>query len=169
MPKIKVVLLDKSNNIKEDITIIKQKFSGELLQQIIQKFKDPPENYEIFILDKDNKQIIIDNETKFSIIEDILFIRDAENLLEQSTFQLNYNRLAESNQDLLEKKFKCIMCLEIVKKENPYLCNKCKQIFHEKCLKDWDKKCKSQNNKLTCPNCRNELPLENWIIQLDYE
>ena len=169
MSNIIIVLLDKSNNIKEDITIIKQKFSGELLQQIIQKFKDPPENYEIFILDKNNNQIKIDNETKYNLIKDILFIRESENLLEESTFQLNYNRLPEFKQDLLEKKFKCIMCLEIVKKEKPYLCNKCEQIFHEKCLKDWDKTCKLQNNNLTCPNCRNELPLEKWEIKLDYE
>ena len=169
MSNIIIVLLDKSNNIKEDITIIKQKFSGELLQQIIQKFKDPPENYEIFILDKNNNQIKIDNEAKYNLIKDILFIRESENLLEESTFQLNYNRLPEFKQDLLEKKFKCIMCLEIVKKEKPYLCNKCEQIFHEKCLKDWDKTCKLQNNNLTCPNCRNELPLEKWEIKLDYE
>ena len=169
MSNINIVLLDKSNNIKEDITIIKQKFSGELLQQIIQKFKDPPENYEIFILDKNNNQIKIDNEAKYNLIKDILFIRESENLLEESTFQLNYNRLPEFKQDLLEKKFKCIMCLEIVKKEKPYLCNKCEQIFHEKCLKDWDKTCKLQNNNLTCPNCRNELPLEKWEIKLDYE
>ena len=168
MSNIIIVLLDKSNNIKEDITIIKQKFSGELLQQIIQKF-NPPENYEIFILDKNNNQIKIDNETKYNLIKDILFIRESENLLEESTFQLNYNRLPEFKQDLLEKKFKCIMCLEIVKKEKPYLCNKCEQIFHEKCLKDWDKTCKLQNNNLTCPNCRNELPLEKWEIKLDYE
>ena len=134
MSNIIIVLLDKSNNIKEDITIIKQKFSGELLQQIIQKFKDPPENYEIFILDKNNNQIKIDNEAKYNLIKDILFIRESENLLEESTFQLNYNRLPEFKQDLLEKKFKCILCLEIVKKEKPYLCNKCEQIFHEKCL-----------------------------------
>ena len=169
MSNIIIVLLDKSNNIKEDITIIKQKFSGELLQQIIQKFKDPPENYEIFILDKNNNQIKIDNEAKYNLIKDILFIRESENLLEESTFQLNYNRLPEFKQDLLEKKFKCILCLEIVKKEKPYLCNKCEQIFHEKCLKDWDKTCKLQNNNLTCPNCRNELPLEKWEIKLDYE
>ena len=43
------------------------------------------------------------------------------------------------------------------------------KIFHDKCLKDWDKKCKLQNKNLICPNCRNELPIEKWNKKLDYE
>ena len=30
-------------------------------------------------------------------------------------------------------------------------------------------KCKEQNKKLMCPNCRNELPIENWNKKLDHE
>ena len=43
------------------------------------------------------------------------------------------------------------------------------KIFHEKCLKDWDNKCKLQNKNLECPNCRNMLSIEKWNKKLDYE
>ena len=43
------------------------------------------------------------------------------------------------------------------------------KIFHEKCLKIWDEKSKSQNKNLMCPNCRNELPIEKWNKKVDYE
>ena len=33
----------------------------------------------------------------------------------------------------------------------------------------WSKKRKSQNEELICPNCKNELPLENWKHKLNYE
>ena len=32
-----------------------------------------------------------------------------------------------------------------------------------------DIKCKSQNKTLTCPNCHNELPLDEWNKKLNYE
>ena len=38
-----------------------------------------------------------------------------------------------------------------------------------KCLKDWDNKFKPQNKTLTSPNCRNELPLDEWNKKLNYE
>ena len=39
---------------------------------------------------------------------------------------------------------------------------KCQKIYHEQCLKDWEIKRKSVNLNLFCPNCRNELPFEQW-------
>ena len=63
----------------------------------------------------------------------------------------------------------CILCSTFIKKEKPFFCYSCQKIFHEKCLKDWDEKCKRQNKTLTCPNCRNELPFEKWNKKLDYE
>jgi len=57
----------------------------------------------------------------------------------------------------------------IIKNENPYYCYKCQKIFHEKCLKEWDNKCKKENKILSCPNCRNELLIEKWNKKLDYE
>jgi len=69
----------------------------------------------------------------------------------------------------LNEKYNCNICSIIIKNEKPYLCYKCQKIFHDKCLKQWDEKCKAQKSNLTCPNCRNELALENWNKKLDYE
>ena len=82
---------------------------------------------------------------------------------------MNYNKLSESKQDLLDEKYNCILCSVIIKNENPYICYICQKIYHDKCLKDWDKRCKSQNKNLLCPNCRNELSIEKWNKKLDYE
>ena len=54
-------------------------------------------------------------------------------------------------------------------KIKPLFCYKCQKIFHNKCLEDWDKKRHMQNEQLTCPNCRNELSLEQWRQKLDFK
>ena len=170
MSKIDIFLLDNSNNTKEEINIIKPQSYQELLKQIGQKMKYIPKFYEIFIFDKDNKEIKIYNEKLYNKIEDILFIREInKNILEHSLFDINYNILSESRQEKLDEIYNCILCSIIIKNENPYFCYKCQKIFHEKCLKDWDKKCKTQNKALQCPNCRNELPLDKWNKKLNYE
>ena len=140
------------------------------MEEIKKKSKEFPENYDIFILDKDNKEIKINNEEDYKLIEDILFILEIDyHNLEKSLFELNYNRLSESKRELLEEKYNCILCSIIIKNENPYFCYKCQKLFHEKCLKDWDKKCKLQNKILSCPGCRNELDIKDWNKKLDYE
>jgi len=170
MSKIDLFFLDNSNNTKKEVNIIKPKTYQQLLKQIRQVFKNISQYYEIFIIDKNNNEIKIDNEEKYKIIEDILFIREVDKYLyEKSLFEINYNKLSETKQEILDEKYCCILCSVIIKNEKPYLCYKCQKIFHIKCLKDWDKKCKSQNKKLRCPNCRNELPIEKWNKKLDYE
>ena len=167
---MEIYLLDNSNNTKEETNMSKPISYLEFLQQIKSKFKNMPEYYEIFMLDEDNKEIKINNEETFKKVVDILFIREIDKaMLEQSLFSLNYDKLSESQQDILDQKYNCILCTIIIKNENPYLCYKCQKIFHEKCLKDWDKKCKLQNKNLECPNCRNELPIEKGNKKLDYE
>ena len=170
MSKIDIFFLDNSNNTKEVINIIKPKTYQELLKQIGQRFKNIKNYYEIFIFDKYNKELKINNENSYKSIEDILFIREVDgSILEQSVFEKNYNLLSESKQEKLDDIYNCILCTLIIKNENPYLCYKCQKIFHEKCLNTWDKKCKSQKKNLICPNCRNELPLEEWNKKLNYE
>ena len=170
MSKIDIFLLDNSNNTKDEINIIKQDNYKELLKQISQKMKYMPKYYEIFIFDKNNKEIKIINDRTYNKIVDILFIREIDkNILEQSLFEINYNILSESRQEKLDDIYNCILCSTLIKNENPYLCYKCQKIFHEKCLKDWDKKCKSQNKVFECPNCRNKLQLEKWNKKLNYE
>ena len=165
-----IFFLDNLNNTKEEITILKPKSFKQLLKQIKQKFKNISEYFELFILDKNNNEIQINNEDNFKNIDDILFIRELDHdIFEHSLFDINFNRLSESKQEILEQKYSCNICTIMIKNEKPFFCYKCQKIFHEKCLKDWDKQCKLQNKKLICPSCRNELSIEKWNKKLDYE
>ena len=171
MSQLEIFLLDKLNNAKSEFNITKPKSYQDLLKQLRQNLTNISEYFEIYIIDKNNKEIKIDNEENYSKIQDILFIRPIDkSILEQSLFQRNFEKLSESNQDILSEKFNCSICTNIIKKENPYLCYKCQKIFHDKCLKDWDKKCKSLNKKFECPaGCKNELPIEEWNKKLNFE
>ena len=146
MSKMDIYLIDNLNNLQEEVNMIKPKTYQELLKQIKQSFRDIPGDYEIFILDKNNKEIKIDNEDNYRKIENFLFIREInKDFLEKSLFDINFDKLSESKQDILEEKYKCLFCSIIIKIENPYFCYQCQNMFHEKCLKDWDNKCKLQN------------------------
>ena len=156
MSKINIFLLDNLNNEKE-VLINKPETYQELLKYLNNKNK----LYEIFIYE--NNKIIINNEDKYKLIKDIIFIKEInKDDLEKSIFSINYDKLSESKQDILDEKYSCNICSIIIKNEKPYLCYKCQKIFHEKCLNNWDKKCKEEGKNLSCPNCRNELPKEKW-------
>ena len=170
MSKIDIIFLDNSNNIIEEGNVFKPEKYQQLLKILTEKFKNKSEYNEIFIIDKNNKEIKIANEENFYLIEDMLFIREIDReILKKSIFEMNYNRLSESKREVLDEKYNCILCSIIVKNEKPYFCYQCQKIFHEKCLKDWDKKCQLQNKILMCPNCRIELEIEKWNKKLDYE
>ena len=164
------ILLNNLNKTEEELSIIKPKTYQDLLNLLREKYKNKNiSNYELFIFDCKNNEIKINNEN-YDMLDNILFIREKnKNNLKQSLFEINYNKLSESRQDKLSDKFCCNICFILIKKEKPYFCYICQKIFHEKCIKDWDKKCKSQNKNLTCPNCRNELPIEKWNKKIDYE
>ena len=170
MSTIDMFLLDNSNNTKDEVNMIKPKTYLELLKRLRQKIKNLPEYYEVFIIGKNNEEIKINNEEKYKMIEDILFIREIDKSnLEQSLFSMNYNKLSESQQDKLDEKYSCILCSVIIKNEKPYLCYKCQNIYHEKCLESWEQTCILENKAFHCPNCRNKLPLSNWNKKLDYD
>ena len=148
MSGINVFLLDKSDNIKEALKIKKSITYKQLLDEVRQKSNNMPEHYEIFILENNDKKMIINDEEKFKKIDNILFIKETPNsLLMQSLFSSAYNKLPESEKEKLDEKYNCILCSTMIKKENPYLCYICQKIFHEKCLKNWDERCKQQKNK----------------------
>ena len=171
MSGLNIFLLDNFNKAKDEALIVKPETFGELLNKIDLKIKGTFDNYELFILDRKNKEIKINNEEEYKLIKDILFIRkiDEKNNMNLSLYEKNFNKLSLSKQDILNEKYNCNCCFDIIKNENPYLCYKCQKIFHEKCLKKWDKQCKSQNSELKCPNCRNELSLKNWKKKLYFE
>ena len=78
MSKLQIFLLDKFNNTKSEFNIIKPNSLSDLLNQLRQKITNISEYFEIFIIDKNNKEIIIDKEEKYLMIQDILFIRQRQ-------------------------------------------------------------------------------------------
>ena len=170
MIKMDVILLDKLNNIKEEIQILKYKSFKLLINQIKRKFKNISQYFEIFILSNNENEIKISNERDYKLVEDKLFVRETDqDILEQSMFEINYEKSSEENRDMLDDNYTCKICCMIIKDEKPYFCYNCQKIFHQQCLKDWDKQAKSQNILLYCPHCRNALPIEKWRKKLDYE
>ena len=128
MSLLDVFLLDNSNNTKQEINIIKPKTYQELLRLIRVNFSNLSEFYEIFVLNENNNEIKINNDINYNKINDILFIREINNNnLGLSIFNLNYNRLSESNQEILDEKYNCILCSIIIKNEKPYFCYKCQK------------------------------------------
>ena len=87
----------------------------------------------------------------------------------QSVFEKNYIQISESKKEILNQKYNCGICLEIIKHENPFFCYQCQKIYHHSCLKFWDSKQKQMNRRLSCPNCRNELPLEQWKVLRNFD
>ena len=116
-------MLDNFDNKKEEITINRPKKFKELLKYLNNKNK----LYEIFIYDNDNK-IIIDNEDHYKIIKDILFIKEMGDL-NKSIFSINYDKLSESKQEILDERYNCNICSIIIKNEKPYLCYKFRKYF----------------------------------------
>ena len=71
MSQLNIFILDNIDNLKEEITINKPKRYQELLKFLNNKNK----LYEIFIYYNSNK-IIINNEDKYKMIKDIIFIKE---------------------------------------------------------------------------------------------
>ena len=96
MIKIDIFLLDKSNNLKEGIKLIKSETYQEFILQLKQKLKNIPQYYELFILGNNNNEIKINNEENYKKIEDILFFREIDDdILEKSLYEINYLSLSK--------------------------------------------------------------------------
>ena len=167
--KLKLFLLDDSTNIIAEANIKKPKSYEDLLKSIKKAFKNIYSDFILFYQSIDNKEVIINNNEKYQKIKDILLIRKNEKQINQdSIFSMNYNKLSESKQEILDEKYNCYICNSNIKNENPYFCYICQKIFHEKCLKDWEKKRKELNEILNCPYCNNLLEFEKWKKKLDF-
>ena len=91
------------------------------------------------------------------------------NNIAQSVFEKNYKEIPDSQKEILNQKYNCSICLEIIKHENPFLCYECQKIFHHGCLKHWNERQKQLKKPLSCPNCRNKLPFEKWKVLRNYD
>ena len=170
---LNIYLLDESNNIIFENNIEKPKTYEKLidkLKSLKKKFDILPENFIIFYKTENNNDLKISNNKEYKLIKDSLFIQKIEyKNLDQSVYQINYEKLSESKQDILDEKYNCFSCLTAIKNEKPYFCYICQKIFHHKCLESWDKVRRLHHKILNCPNCRNELPLNQWKQKLDFE
>ena len=164
--KIDIILLNHLNVPIEEISLKRPETYQQLLLSLKTNLKNLPENFIIFYQTENNKEIIINNNQTYQQSKDILFIRKC---LEQSIFSLNYNKLPEPIKDIFDEKYNCEICAENIKNEKPLFCYSCQKLFHHRCLEDWDKKKKLQNEILSCPYCKKELPLKEWKQKLDFQ
>ena len=168
--KIDIFLLDKTNNLIEEINIIKPKTYQILNATLKNNLKNLPEFFTLFYPSANNREIEIHNDEEYQLLKDTLFIRETEKIdLGKSIFDLAYGALDESKRDILDEKYNCFICSENIKHENPLFCYICQKIFHYKCLENWSKQKQKINEKLKCPYCNKELPLEEWKQKLDFE
>ena len=168
--KLDLLLFDKSDNLIEEIKIKKPKTYYELLDTIKSKIKKLPKYYNISY-QKENENVIITNNEQYQLTKDILFIHEVNNL-EESIFSLNYNKLSESQQEILDEKFSCNICeenIKDIKNDKPLICYQCQRIYHKRCLEDWDKQCKLNKINFLCPKCKYVNLLKNWKEKVNYE
>ena len=92
-----VFILNSSNNTKGELNIIKPKTFKDLLNILKKRIKTLSDNFTLFIYDKNNNEININNDEKYNTIEDILFLRefDKKRKLTSSIFEMNYDKLSE--------------------------------------------------------------------------
>jgi hypothetical protein len=164
--RIDLLLFDNSDNLIEEINIKKPKTYYELLDTIKATMKKLPQHYNIFH-QKENENVIINNNEQYKLTKDILFIHEVNNL-EESIFSLNYNKLSESKQEILDEKYSCYICDENIK-DKQLICYQCQRIYHKRCLEDWNERCKKQKTNFSCPKCKYELPLKNWKEKVNYK
>ena len=165
-----IVLLDDTNNPIEGLSIEKPKSFNDLISEIKKYFKHLPEHYVIFYTGEDNRDIIIHNENDYYKIRNIIFIRKIiPSNLGKSLFTRNYDRLPEPQKEKYSLKYTCTICSDIIKNEKPLFCYVCQKNFHHKCLESWKKQREENYSTLNCPNCRKELPLDEWKEKLDFE
>jgi len=163
---MKLILLDYKYKIIEENIIDKPKSFEELCGLLEKKLKKilNKNHYKIYFYRESEKDYIeINNNNIYQEVEDILFLLSIEPKdLNKSEFSLNLNKLNEKEKEEVEEKYQCILCQMNIKDNKPYFCYLCQKKFCEKCLKDWDKKRKDQNQECNCPYCKKELPLDQW-------
>ena len=157
--KVDIILLDKSGNTIEQLNIKKPETYYEFLN-IIKTKMNLPEYYKIYY-QNGNEKIIINNSDNYKLAKDILFIHECNSI--------NYEELPGFEQELLDEKYNCIICKEKIKNNKQLMCYQCQNIYHKKCLEEWENRCKIENKTFSCPKCKYELPLIKWKAKVNYE
>ena len=170
MEKISIFWIDESNNIKGEKMIERPRIYNQFISSLKKEFPNLPNNYKIFCQSNGNDLNEINSDKEYKFAKNIFFIKEInQNDLDKSVFSLNYSKLSEEKQELLDERFNCFICSNLIKNEAPPFCYICQKNFHYKCLEKWENINISQNKTLSCPNCRNELPLIKWKKRLNFE
>ena len=170
MSELDIFLLDDSNDLIEELNLKRPSTFQELMNIIRSRFKQLPSHYVLFYTGENNTDQIIHNDKDFDKVEDIIFIRKIKPVeLTTSVFTRNIEKLPEPQKEKFTSKYTCSICSDLIKDENPLFCYACQKIFHHECLKNWEIQRKENYKELNCPNCRKELPLEEWKAKLDFE
>ena len=168
---INILVLDKSNNISEKISLKRPNTFNELKLIIINNIKNLPNNYNIYYKSELDEEIIINNNEDYMLAKSKIFIKEMNDLSgsTDSLFSSNYKRLSYSEQEELDDKYNCNVCDIIIKNEKPLLCYQCQKIFHKKCLEDWNNKCQELIINFNCPKCKFEMLFIDWKEKINYE
>ena len=128
---INILLLDKSNNISEQISPKRPNTFNDLKLIIINNIKNLPNNYNIYFKSElDEEKKIINNNEEYMLPKSKIFIKEINDLSgsTDSLFSSNYKRLSYSKQEDLDDKYNCNVCDIIIKNEKPLLCYQCQNI-----------------------------------------
>ena len=116
MSDLDIIVLDNSNNIIEETSLKKPETYQELVEIIKNKLKKLPNNFNIFYQSPNNKDIIIHSNKEYNLSINILFVREIkDNKLNQS---INYENLSDSKLDLLDERYSCLLCSELISISN---------------------------------------------------
>ena len=176
--KMYIFLLDRNNKIIEEIIIDKPETYVLLLKILKDNIKQLPKERSSFtlfhiLLDKNNKYIekVINNSEEYKTLKDTLLICVNETCGNpQTPLSLSYNKLTEEKKNIIDERYSCIVCSKNIE-EKPYFCQICQYIYHENCLKNWEKKKKDSHENFFCPHCKEEIPLNQWkqkLFHLEY-
>ena len=167
---VTITLIDNSGNTIDESQIEKPYTYEDLLNSLRDAFANCPKYFTVFYKSSSGKEIEIHTNEEYLLSNDELYIRKIElNNLNESIFTRVYNKLPDEKKDILNEKYNCVICMSMVKEENPYFCYVCQKIFHSRCLEFWSKEKKSHGQIMTCPNCRYKLTFKEWKKKLDYE
>ena len=163
MPNINIILIDELYNIIEALNLNRPNTYSNLLSTIKTKFKNLKQNYNIFYITDNYKEKILSTEEDYTIVNDILYIRNIEEL------ENSFSKLSKSLNMNFENKFQCVICKEIIYNEKPLYCYRCLKLYHQNCLKNWKRVEEEKGNDLNCPACKYILNLEEWEKKIDHE